>query len=49
MNNTITQLKNTLDGFNSKLDKTVERITDVEDKAVELTQLEQQKENKTQK
>lgn len=45
--NTITQLKNTLEGFNIRLDEV--QIDDWEVKAMELTQTEQQKKKKTQK
>ena len=32
MKNTVTELKNILEGFKSKLDETEERITDLEEK-----------------
>ena len=35
--------KNTLDVFNSRLDETEERVSDLEDRVVELTQMKQQK------
>lgn len=38
------ELKNTLVGFNSRLDELDERITNLEDRAVELIQTDQQKE-----
>ena len=42
MKNTITEVKNTLDEINSWLED-VEQISNPEDRAVEITQLEQQK------
>ena len=42
----ITELKNILEGFNSKLNKVGKKISDLEDRTVELTQTEQQKEKK---
>ena len=36
----ITELKNTPEGFNSRLDEVEEWISDLEEKAVELTQAE---------
>jgi len=42
--NTITELKTILEGFNSRLDEIEERINGIENRAVELTQSEQQKE-----
>lgn len=39
----ITEPKNTLEGFNSKLDEAEERIRQLEEKAVELTQSENEK------
>ena len=44
-----TELKNTLEGFNSRLDEAEERISQLETKAVELTQSEQQKEKRMKK
>ena len=40
----IIELKNTLEGFNIRLDETEERISPVEDRAMELTQSETTKE-----
>ena len=37
-------MKNTLEGFKSRLDEAEEQISNLEDRAVELTQTEQQKE-----
>ena len=44
MNNTITEIKNTLEGINSRLTEAEERISDLEDKRVEITTAEQNKE-----
>ena len=41
--NTITEVKNTLDGINIRLDDREEEISKLEDIAVETIQLEQQK------
>ena len=38
-------MKNTLEGMNSKLGNTEECTSDLEDRIMEITQLEQQKEN----
>lgn len=46
LENKMTKLKNTLEGFNNRLDKVEEWICKVEDKVMELTKTEQQKENK---
>lgn len=43
LKNTITKLKTTLEGFNSRRDE--ERISDLEDRAEEQTQIERQKKN----
>lgn len=39
----VTELKNTLDGFDSRLNEAEERIGELEDRAMELTQSEQEK------
>ena len=44
MNNSIVEIKNTLEGMNSRLSDTEERISDLEDRIMEITQPEQQKE-----
>lgn len=44
MFNTITELKNTLKGFNNRLDKAKERISQFKDKGLELTQSRRKKE-----
>ena len=40
----ITEMKNTLEGFNSRLDDVEEPVSELEDKTMELTQIEKQKE-----
>ena len=44
MNNTITEMKTTLEGINSRITAAEERISDLEDKMVEFTAAEQNKE-----
>ena len=46
MNNTINDIKNTLDGINSRITETEEQISDLEDKIVEITSAEQNKEKR---
>ncbi|MCP4034869.1 MAG: hypothetical protein GY734_26970 [Herbaspirillum sp.] len=46
MNNTITEMKNTLEGINSRIIEAEERISDLEDRMVELTPAEQNKEKR---
>ena len=46
LKNRTTELKNTPEGFSSRLDEAEESIGDLEDRAVELTQTEQQKEKR---
>ena len=46
MNNTITEMKNTLEGINSRITEAEERISDLEDRMVELTAAEQNKEKR---
>ena len=43
MNNTITEMKQTLEGINSRITKAEEWISDLEDKIVEITTSEQNK------
>ena len=43
MNNTITEIKNTLEVINSRITEAEERISDLEDKIVEITTAEQSK------
>ena len=45
MNNTITEMKNTLEGIN-KINEAEERISDLEDRMVEFTATEQNKEKR---
>ena len=42
-NNTIIEIKNILEGINSKISETEERISELEDKMVEITSEEQNK------
>ena len=44
MNNTITKIKNTLEGINSKITEAEEWISELEDRMVEITAMEQNKE-----
>ena len=46
MNNTITELKSTLEGINSRITKAEEWISKLEDKMVEITATEQNKEKR---
>ena len=46
MNNTINEIKNSLEGINSKITKTEEQISDLEDKTVEITTAERNKEKR---
>ena len=45
MNNTITEMKNTLEGINSRITE-AEHISDLEDKIVEITTAEQNKQKR---
>ena len=45
-NNTINEIKNSLEGMNSRITEAEERISDLEDKIVEITTAEQNKEKK---
>ena len=49
MNNTINEIKNSLDGINSRITEEEERISDLEDKIVEITTAEQNKEKRMKK
>ena len=49
MNNTITEIKNTLEGINSGITEAEEWINDQEDKIVEITSTEQNKEKRMKK
>ena len=44
MNNTINEIKNSLEGFNSRIAEAEEQISGLEDKIVEITTAEQNKE-----
>ena len=46
MNNTINEIKNSLEGINSRITEAEERINDLEDKIVEITTAEQNKEKR---
>ena len=46
MNNTINEIKNSLEGINSRITEGEERISDLEDKIVEITTAEQNKEKR---
>ena len=46
MNNPITEMKNTLGGINSRITEAEERISDLEDKIVEITTSEQNKQKR---
>ena len=46
MNNTINEIKNSLEGINSRRTEAEERISDLEDKMVEITTTEQNKEER---
>ena len=44
MNNTVTEMKNILEGINRRITEAEERISDLEDRMVEFTATEQNKE-----
>ena len=46
MNNTVKEIKNPLEGINSRITEAEERISDLEDKRVEITTVAQNKEKK---
>ena len=46
MNNTITEMKNTLEGINSRITEAEEWISDLEERMVEFTAMEQNKEKR---
>ena len=46
MNNTINEIKNSLEGINSRITEAEERISDLEGKIVEITAEEQNKEKR---
>ena len=47
MNNTITEIKSTLEGTNSGITKAEDRISEVEDRLMEINEAERKKEKKT--
>ena len=49
MNNTINEIKNSLDGISSRITEAEEWIGDLEDKIAEITTIELNKENKNEK
>ena len=49
MNNTINEIKNSLGGINSRITEPEEWISDLEDKIMEITTTEQDKEKKNEK
>ena len=46
MNNAITEIKNTLEGTNSRITKAENRISEVKDRMVEINETERKKEKK---
>ena len=46
MNNTINEIKNSLEGINSRITEAEKWIIDLEDKTVEITTVEQNKEKR---
>ena len=46
MNNTITEIKNTLEGINSRITEAEEWISELEDKMVDITAADQNKEKR---
>ena len=46
MNNIISEMKNTLEGINSRITETEEQIRDLKDRMVEITGMEQNKERR---
>ena len=46
MNNTLTKMKNTQEGINSRITEAEEQISDLEDRMVEITAMEQNKEKR---
>ena len=49
MSNTINEMKNSLEGINRRITEAEERISDLEDKILEITTSEQNKEKKNEK
>ena len=46
MNNTINEIKNSLEGINNRITEKEERLSDLQDKIVEITTTEQNKEKR---
>ena len=46
MNNTINEIKNSLEGINSRITEAEEQVSDLEDKIVEITTVEQNTEKR---
>ena len=46
MNNTINEIKNSLEGINNRITEAEDQISDLEDKTVEITTAEQHKEKR---
>ena len=46
MNNTTTEMKTTLEGINSRITEAEKRISDLEDRMMEFTSVEQNKEKR---
>ena len=46
MNNTVNEIKNSLEGINSRITEAEERISDLKDKILEITTAEQNKEKR---
>jgi len=46
MNNSITEIKSTLEGTNSRITEAEERISEVEDRMVEINEAERKKKTK---
>ena len=49
MNNTISEMKNILEGINSRITEAEEQVSDLEGRMVEFTAMEQNKEKKNEK
>ena len=49
LKNTVSKIKNSKDGLNSKMEETEEKINELEDRTIEITQSEQQRENRWKK
>ena len=49
MNNTITEIKTTLEGISSRITEVEERISDLQDRMVEFTAVEPNKDKKNEK